>query len=407
MKNKIFNVWIKELCSLVFVQSLQALLMAVMLAIIVKLYVDSGAKADEASDGITQALGVYAIFIMSIIPKIELLVKKIFGLGSGVADASMMGGKGSLIKTGLAIKGGLSLLNNVPKIIGGAAGYAGSRLGLSHEAQQKRIAKKNLNIANYKDRINNNRIAGKNMELDKDNYNINSEASEGQIPRNNVLLTSDDLIKALNNGKSKDPNAEYREAVHNLKQKRRENLKKMTGGLLETAGAIGGAALGGVVGLAQGEDVAQNMIIGAGAGDKIGNVVNDVTIGSYVNATDYMYTRKENKEDLKKKRKELNSLKSQLDELEKNRNKSATTKTNTNNINSNGSNNSSSGGKTSSSKNTAFVRKKTPGVETELDRKIKEKINKLKQENNNSGVKVDNNKRTIKGIKNVSDIYGK
>ena len=293
----------------------------------------------------------------------------------------------------------------MPKIIGGAAGYAGSRLGLSHEAQQKRIAKKNLNIANYKDRINNNRIAGKNMELDKDNYNINSENSEGQIPRNNVLLTSDDLIKALNNGKAKDPNAEYREAVHNLKQKRRENLKKMTGGLLETAGAIGGAALGGVVGLAQGEDVAQNMIIAAGVGDKIGNVVNDATMGSYVNATDYMYTRKENKEDLKKKRKELNSLKSQLDELEKNRNKSATK--NTNNINSNDSNNSSSGGKTSSSKNTAFVRKKTPGVETELDRKIKENINKLKQENNNSGVKVDNNKRAIKGIKNVSDIYGK
>ena len=74
MKNKVFNVWIKELASIVFTQALQALVLAVLMSVVVGLFLAS--KADGANTT-NYAIGVYAIIAMMSLSKIELLVKRI------------------------------------------------------------------------------------------------------------------------------------------------------------------------------------------------------------------------------------------------------------------------------------------------------------------------------------------
>ena len=66
----------------------------------------------------SQSLGIYCIFILAIVPKVELLVKKIFGLGSGVMDDSMRGAKNSLLKAGVAFGLGKRVLDNGGKMVG-------------------------------------------------------------------------------------------------------------------------------------------------------------------------------------------------------------------------------------------------------------------------------------------------
>ncbi|MBO5476523.1 MAG: hypothetical protein J6A15_02065 [Clostridia bacterium] len=277
MKNKVFGVWLRELCSLVFVQSIQALLFTIMLTLVVRLYID---KNDSAAA--QQSMGVYAILVMTIIPKVELLVKRIFGLGSGVMDDSMMGGKNSLLKTGLAIRGAASLLNNGRKVAGGLVGLGSVAFGTT--SKRTRIAENNAKAAG--ELSSGNPTSTSASSSSTQTRRISGSTSGGA--RGNLSLG--DLTTAIKNANSEDPQEALQKAKHEARQKSLESLKAITSGVTETVGAIGGASLGAVVGLGMGgDDILTNAAIGAGIGDKAGKLAVDATIGNAAKFENWQY----------------------------------------------------------------------------------------------------------------------
>lgn len=302
MKNKIFNVWIKELCSLVFVQSMQAFLITIMLSVVVRLYVESGSSLTAK-----ESMGVYAIFILAIIPKVELLVKKIFGLGSGVMDDSMMGSKGSLLKTGLAIRGAASVLNNAGKAVGGVVGIAStSRFGLA--GKKARIAKNNMDAAELNDKNQ-----GTGLSIPSSQSSLHSSGGANGAPG---AYSLNDLTYAIRSANKKDPTEAYDEARNELRKKRLSGLKDLTSGIAETAGAIGGASVGAVVGLGTGgDDVLTNMGIGAGIGDTIGKTAAEATVGTAERLNDWNYNRKILNKELAESTKKKNDAQNQYNQL--------------------------------------------------------------------------------------------
>lgn len=272
MKNKIFGTWLRELCSLVFVQSMQAILITIMLSIIVKLYVNMGDNVPAS-----QSLGIYCIFILAIVPKVELLVKKIFGLGSGVMDDSMRGAKNSLLKAGVAFGLGKRVLDNGGKMVGGA-------IGLASGGKKTRIAENNMRVAENQKKRN---------DLLNKNPNLLGTSGSSENGGGSYNFGLGDLTNAIRNANAKDPEEAFAEAKHEQRQKRLESLKKMTSGVTETMGALGGAGLGAVVSLGTGgDDLFEEMAIGAGLGDSAGKAVANATVGNAQKFSDWNYDRK-------------------------------------------------------------------------------------------------------------------
>ena len=293
MKNKVFNVWIKELTSIVFTQALQALVLAVLMSVVVGLFLAS--KADGANTT-NYAIGVYAIIAMMSLSKIELLVKRIFGIGPATADVSMKGGGRDLLKTGIALKMGGRLLNNVPKV---AAGVGGLLIGQG--AARRRVRNAQQEYDEYK----------KQQKMDKDKEKLNggkgTTAASNRIASKSSALTADDLASALKKSNKKNPKNELRDAKDALNKERRENLSKITGGVLETAGAFGGGIIGAEIGMAMGDDVLQNALIGAGVGDAIGEAAN-----APMSLYDYAMTAHEKNRNLNQEYKENKSKVKQI-----------------------------------------------------------------------------------------------
>jgi hypothetical protein len=380
-KNKIFSVWIKELATLIFVQSLQALLMTVMLFVVIKLYIT--ASDDSVAQ---QSMGVYAIFIMALIPKIELLVKKIFGLGSGVMDDSIMGGKRSLLKTGLALKLGSSVLNNAGKVIGGVGMMAGAGLA---GIRQNRIAKNNDEAAKIKGETNKLKLG--NRSSNNNSSALNRIAGDGL---GNYSL--DDLTSAIKTANAPDYDELNRQKKHEIMQRGLKGLQQATSGIVETGGAMAGAAVGATIGLGTGgDDVFQDMLIGAGLGDKAGHLVTDLTIGTLASANEIQYQYGVGKREVQKSKKQVVDAKKAQDEYNELIEKAKTQ-------------NRVSGGNTTRNVSSANlnVNESTPNK----SQNSKQQIVKNNPNRVNSGTRVveppkaasQNNKSNIKNVSNVS-----
>lgn len=120
MKGNVFQIWLKEFIALVFTQTLQAFIMAVILSIIVIVYNNSTGIDED----VTMSAGVLSVIALASVSKIEVLVKKIFGIDSSVTDTSMNGGKGGLLATFAAGHLAGRFLNDIPQIGKGISGVA-------------------------------------------------------------------------------------------------------------------------------------------------------------------------------------------------------------------------------------------------------------------------------------------
>lgn len=310
MKNKIFSVWFREVCSLVFVQSMQALLLTIMLSVVVKLYI--GAQDNYVAQ---QSMGVYAIFILALIPKVELLVKKIFGMGSGVIDDSMMGGKRSLLKTGLALRLGSSVLNNAGKVIGGVGIMAGAGLA---GIRQSRISKNNEETANIRGNIDKKKLELGNRSSQGNLTALDTGASGGTTGAALGGYSLDDLTSAIKSANAPDYDEANRKKKHEISQRALKGLQQTTSGFAETAGAMGGAAVGGIVGLGTGgDDLLNDMLIGAGIGDKAGHMATNLTLGTVVAANELGYQYGVGKREVQKSKEKKNKAQQEYDELVK------------------------------------------------------------------------------------------
>ena len=214
MKKDVFSVWLKEFCSLIFTQSIQAFILALIMMVIINL-----ASQDRGltSGTMTGATGIMAIIALAALSKVELLVKRIFGVESQFGDPSMKNGFGGLAGTYMAFRLGKNLLDNGKKMFGG--------LG------QKRAAKKT------KAKIERRKLAALNNLYGSANRDLGESGNGARVPQ--VSATAPGASGTTGGGGILPPGAteEYRKAA--------EQAARVTATQGQGAGSINGS--GGVL----------------------------------------------------------------------------------------------------------------------------------------------------------------
>lgn len=190
MRKDVFSVWLKEFCSLIFTQSIQAFILALIMMVIINL-----ASQDRGltSGTMTGATGIMAIIALAALSKVELLVKRIFGVESQFGDPAMKNGFGGLAGTYMAFRLGKNLLDNGKKMFGG--------LG------QKRSAKKT------KAKIERRKLAALNNLYGSANRDLGESGNGARVPQ--VSATAPGASGTTGGGGILPPGAteEYRRAA--------------------------------------------------------------------------------------------------------------------------------------------------------------------------------------------------
>ena len=139
MKKDVFSVWLKEFCSLVFTQTVQAFLLAIIMSVVLYMANDGGEQ--QYSGNSVSAVSIIAIIALSSISKIELLVKKIFGVESQFGDPAMKNGVKSF-SSGIAA--GMATINlakrpadNLKKFVGGIKDIRSSNMDIARIGKRK------------------------------------------------------------------------------------------------------------------------------------------------------------------------------------------------------------------------------------------------------------------------------
>ena len=263
MLNGIFGKWLREFATLVLTQAVQAFLLAVVMTIIISCLNNAG--TDETGN---QAAGLLAIIALASFGKIELLVKNIFGVTSQFGDPSLANGaRGLTAGSLLAMRGGKRLLNNGADLLkshrmikeakaGLAAGDKPSSLPTNGgEVGDNIVTGDGSNITDT-DAIKNTLDAGADMA--ETSLKVEGMSDIGQLKSAIDALTR--ATEKANGGSQKE---KYEAMLKEGKDLRRSAIRENIGA------AIGGTA-GAIVGLAQGDDVIEKTLAGAGAGDAIG-----------------------------------------------------------------------------------------------------------------------------------------
>ena len=269
MKKDIFMVWLKEFCSLIFTQTVQAFLLAIVMSVVVA--TASNGSMEEQGTAVS-ATGIIAIIALASISKVELLVKKIFGVESQFGDPAMKNGMGALAGSLIAAKLAGRALNNVPKMASGLKGLD------TRKARANALAKRNRDLAAAAGkRSGGSGVAAGNMALQQaggtsaGSGSATTTTESGLTTAQNVVTSAQGIASdsKLTAEKFNKINDEYEKAIAEINKNRRESLKKLASGTLETAtlpvGAIGGIA----VGLATGDNPLKAAGVGIGATDYV------------------------------------------------------------------------------------------------------------------------------------------
>ncbi len=318
MKKDVLNTWLKEIVSLVFIQTVQAFLLSIIMIVIISVAASPLGNIDDS----VSAVGVIAIIALTSISKLEGLVKKIFGFDTG--EHSMKGGMASLASGLVAAKLAGRFLNNGAKITTGLKeGFTGGKA--EKLAAQKRLARDMAVLNNKKGKGNasSGDVGGaqpsgefkpsvldegasdgdlaaqqsqyvKNMMTAKQNndvYGYHSNANKalelkrareaakfGPQQAANFSANANKVNNSTNAGDESDVDQEklykildkYDDEIGKVKEKRKAGFKKALSGFAETGGGLGGAALGATLGLATGDNLLKYAGMGLGAGDKLG-----------------------------------------------------------------------------------------------------------------------------------------
>ena len=306
-KGGIISSWLRELGTLIFVQTFQAFLLAVVMSIIVKAISGTYAKGME---GGLEAVGLLAIFALLSLPKLELLVKNIFGLTSGVADTSLAGGQKTLTAGKLfARDAARRLIDNprkigrgVKKLVGAYSIHKNYKNGLNESenspealeaAQNQENIKKNSAYYNKLAVTDYNKALG--YDQNKvgaaigDVSNGNGSGNVGARPGGSLGLDAGQfatLIGAITNttnavqssgGSSTPKDTSKNSGESGAKEVATSGLKDIASGVFETIGAAHGAVGGAVIGAGLNQNPLDSAAIGAGIGDAIGQMSADVT----------------------------------------------------------------------------------------------------------------------------------
>ena len=273
-QKSIFGVWLKEICTLIFVQTFHAFLLAIILTIIVKIIASSYAST---LDGGIKAVGLLCIFALMALPKLELLVKNIFGLTSGVADPSLKGGlKSSISGSLLALGFGKKLLDNPRKILGGAGRFVKSSFAVRN-ARNNRNEYGILKKGNSGSSSSGNKSGGTKRTITGYRGDVPklTGGSSAELTRAIKSLTSELRKQNMKSDEKddKDKLKELNDAIESAKKERVEALKSIGTGVMETVGALHGGVAGAVIAAGTDNNIAEYTLTGAGIGDTVGKTV--------------------------------------------------------------------------------------------------------------------------------------
>lgn len=291
MKKGIFNDWFRELATLIFTQTIQAFLLAIVMTIVINAMATSNTQGTDENGQTTSqtnyAAGLLAIIALSQFGKIELLVKNIFGVTSQYGDPSMQAGKDSLTAGKvLALGAAKKLSDNVKKVGSGVKNTWQGARDVRRLNKQRALAQSDLDALNDPD---NPTTGSGDMKTDfgtkslpgGSGYNKTSSGlgvSSGEISELiSAIKAQTTQLKNQNNDNAKEKakkNLDDIDAkIEEARKRKREGLKNIASGVAESAAAIPGAAVGATVGLGMGESVATSAVIGAGAADTIASGV--------------------------------------------------------------------------------------------------------------------------------------
>ena len=279
MKKDVFADWLRELCMLVFIQTIQAFIFAIVMSLIISLL--SGFPVDDESDAVAST-GVIAVIVLASVSKIEDIVKKIFGIKSGFHDSGMRGGLKSLATTMMAANMAKGVLDNGRKVLGGAIGAAAAPIKANKDMNQARARlARDMNRYGGKPGIQAGAGAA-GSPLPAGSSESGSSTSTPPAPTNPASAPAAASAGAAGgssaNDKLQDRIEAYNDKIAEIKANRGKAIRNSSitalSGLAETAGAIGFGAVGMTAGAAMGEgkEIVQAGLIGAGMGDKIGNL---------------------------------------------------------------------------------------------------------------------------------------
>lgn len=276
MKGNVFSQWLKEFCALVFTQTVQAFLLAIVLLLVI-ISISNGSNDANNYNNIT-AGGVLAIIALTSISKIESLIKKLFGLESSITDTSMKGGRGGLLGSILALKMAKKALDNVPKIGKGISGHV-KAYGDTKRTQIDSANKLRRLDARYgADGTDPISTGGGTFSGDTTQSgtsggdNTATAGSAGVRTRRSNDMYLDKRDKLIE---------EYNKRIFDINSSKRQATKNIASGILETGGAIAGgvtgAASGFIVAAGTGDDnildsTLKGMGTGIGVGDTIGGI---------------------------------------------------------------------------------------------------------------------------------------
>lgn len=282
MKKDIFTVWLKEFCSLVFTQAVQAFLLAAIMSVVIA--TSSGNIPSNRGAG-ASATGIIAIIALTAVSKMELLVKKIFGIESQFGDPSMKSGMAGLAGTLIGARLAGRVLNNAGKI---GSGLNDRRKAKMAEAQARSKLARDLSRLNSSQATDPTAggtggtgvpgAPGVPVGGAAGTGGATGAASDGTggnatLNPTNLTITAGNVNVDGKQSPEEKRDAildKYNEAIDKAKEQRRQGTYKALSGGAETIGGIAGGLGGAAVGLATGDAILQKTGVGMGIGDFVG-----------------------------------------------------------------------------------------------------------------------------------------
>lgn len=320
-KGGALNSWLREFCALVFTQTIQAFIYAIIITLIMATS-QFGVEAENneyRQDQLinTTSMGIINIFALTSIFKIEELARKVFGIQkSGIDTKNPMS---SMAKLAFISHFGRRLWDNGKKMVKGGFGVA-KAIRTKRKDRRKyykkdidmnqKIIRAGANLDNAMSAVGQSEVETSSPDVVPGRNNIglgnNTSGSSGvdgatldvasltvnatnvnMSGRNGNAVESDEekvqrlkdrldsLIEARDSAKDA-----YDDKVSASNKQIQDSLHMAISGITETVGATLGGALGAVIGGADGKDVSHGVMVGMNLGDRVGQGASDLAFSA-------------------------------------------------------------------------------------------------------------------------------
>lgn len=293
-KGGALSAWMKEFTALVFTQTIQAFIYAIIISMILfGMVKNSGVSGSDNNS----ALGLMATFALLSVFKVESMARRIFGVGD--TKASPGSAFRSIAKTAIAAKIGKRALDNTGKVLGGVGSIfkAGSASAKAKKRLKEDMQDNGFELGKDKKPV----YVGKGSKATAVKTSASGSGSgvgndlgggsadgSGDVREAVSTAASNSMADASANvgtisdsDKRRVKNAlrTYEDKIAEIKKSRNEGIKNMVSGVAEGFGALAGGTMGGILGGSDGnvDELIQGIMAGMGAGDALAQQTVNIT----------------------------------------------------------------------------------------------------------------------------------